>query len=52
MENSVGVQKDQGLQDLVEEALGLSWGQCLAHLLHVLLQVVLQVLENQVELLL
>ena len=53
MENSVLVQVNERLQDLVQEGLGLVLGQRLVPvLLHVLLQVELQVLEHQVELVL
>lgn len=53
MENSVLVEIDQGEQDLVEEALGLSLGKRLVSmLLHVLLEIEFQVLEHQVKLVL
>ena len=51
VENSVLVQVNQGLQDLVQKALGLLLGQWLvALLLHVFLQVEFQVLKHQEEL--
>ena len=53
MENSVLVQVDKGLQDLVEEALCLFLGQWLVTmLLHVLLQIELKVFEDEEELVL
>ena len=41
---------NQGLQDLVHEALGLLWRQGAALLPHELLEVVLEVLKNKIEL--
>lgn len=53
MEDSVLVEIDERLQDLVEEALGLVGVEgVVASLAHKLLQVVLQVLEDQVKLVL
>jgi len=54
MENSVLVQVDQRLQNLVEEPLGLfTWKGLVVPLSpHVLLQVVLEVFEHQIELVL
>ena len=53
VENSVLVQVNQGLQDLVQKALGLLLRQWLVTLLlHVFLQVEFQVLKHQEELLL
>ena len=53
VENSVLVQVDEGLQDLIEERLGLLLLQGLVSvLLHVLLEVELQVLEHEEELVL
>lgn len=47
MEDSVGVQEDERLENLVEEALGLSrWESC-ALGLHVLFEIVFKILENQ-----
>lgn len=53
MENSVLMQVDKGLQNLMEEGLCLFFGEWLvALLLHVLFQVKLKVLEHQEELIL
>lgn len=53
MENSVLMQVDQSEQNLIEEALGLLFRQGLVPmLLHILLQVELQVLKYQVQLVL
>ena len=53
MENSVLVQVNQRLKDLVQKALCLLLGQWLiSMLLHVLLEVKLQVLEDQEQLVL
>ena len=53
VEDAVLVQVDQRLQDLIQEELGLLFRQRLvALLLHVLFQIVLQVLEDQVQLVL
>ena len=53
VENSVLMQVDECLQDLIEERLGLFLGQWLVSvLLHVLFQVKLQVLEDEEELVL
>ena len=53
MEDAMLVQVDKSLQDLVEEALCLLlWERGAAVLSHVLLQVELNVLEDQVQLLL
>ena len=53
MENSVLVQVDKRLQDLIEEALCLFFGQWLVTmLLHVLLQVEFKVLKHKEKLIL
>jgi hypothetical protein len=53
MENSVLMQVDKRLQNLMEEGLSLFFGEWLvALLLHVLLQIELKVLEHQEELVL
>ncbi len=53
MENSVLVQVDQSLQNLIQEALCLLFGQRLVTmLLHVFLQVEFKVLEDEEELVL
>ena len=49
VENAVRVEVDEGLQDLVEEALGLGLGQSGSNVLQVLLEVEFEVLEDQVE---
>ena len=53
MEDAVLVQVDQGLEDLIEEALGLIRSQwIISALSHEFLEIVLEVLENQVKLVL
>jgi hypothetical protein len=47
MEDSVGVEEYERLQDLPEEALALSWRQSLSHLLHILLEVEFEIFENK-----
>ena len=52
MEYPVRVEEHEGLQDLVCETLCLLWWKRSTLLLHVLLEVVLEVFEHQVELVL
>ena len=52
MENAVRVQENESLRALVEEALSLFRRECRTLLLHVLLQIILKVLEDQIELVL
>ena len=52
VENAVRVQENESLRALVEEALSLFRRECRALLLHVLLQIILKVLEDQIELVL
>lgn len=52
VENTVRMQEDERLQDLVEQTLALLGRQSRAHLLLILLEVKLEIFEHQVELLL
>lgn len=52
VENAVRVQENESLRALVEEALSLFRRECRTLLLHVLLQIILKVLEDQIELVL
>lgn len=52
MENAVRVQENEGLRTLVEEALSLFRRESRALLLHVLLEIVLEVLKDEIELVL
>lgn len=52
VKNSVGVEEEQSLEDLPQEALALSLREWFADALHVLLKVEFEVLEYQIELIL
>ena len=52
MENAVRVQENEGLRTLVEEALSLFRRESRALHLHVLLEIVLEVLKDEIELVL
>lgn len=52
MENAVRVQENESLRTLVEEALSLFRRESRTLLLHVLLEIVLEVLKDEIELVL
>tara|TARA_B110000305_G_C19291655_1_gene564504 strand:+ start:612 stop:821 length:210 start_codon:yes stop_codon:yes gene_type:complete len=52
VENAVRVQENESLRTLVEEALGLFRRESRALLLHVLLEIELEVLKDEIELVL